>query len=249
MAIIWSRRVSGVQYEVRSAGNSLRLYTDGVFHSQYNPGRLITGHVWDLLMLPALFYPVNKIKRVLVMGVAGGAVLHQLRHFVMPDEIIGVELNKQHVRIGRRFFDLNKPPIKLVEADAVSWLENYQGAPFDMIIDDMFAEENGEPVPVKEASPEWFTCMLHHLTGEGLIVRNFINRKALLKSAAVADAQTRANFKSIFQFTSQYNENFVAAYLKTAASARQLRHRLCETPGLNPRLKTTRLRYSLRQLL
>lgn len=248
MAIIWSRRLSGVQYEVRSAGNSLRLYTDGVFHSQYNPGRLITGHVWDLLMLPAFFYPANKIKRVLVMGVAGGAVLHQLRHFVSPDEITGVELNKQHVSIGRRFFDLNKSPIKLIEADAVSWLENYQGEPFDMIIDDMFAEENGEPVPVKEASVEWFACMHRHLTHEGLIVRNFINRKALLRSAPIVDAQTHANFKSIFQFTSQYNENFVAAYLKVAASARQLRHRLCETPGLNPRLKTTRLRYSLKQL-
>ena len=249
MAIIWSRRLGGVQYEVRSAGNSLRLYTDSVFHSQYNPYRLITGHVWDLLMLPAFFYPSNKIKRVLVMGVAGGAVLHQLRHFVVPDEIIGVELNKQHVSIGRRFFDLNKVPIKLIEADAVSWLENYQGEPFDMIIDDMFAEENGEPVPVIDASAEWFACMHRHLTDEGVIVRNFINRKALLRSAPLVDAQTRENFKSIFQFTSQYNENFVAAYLKVAASARQLRHRLCETPGLNPRLKTTRLRYRLRQLL
>lgn len=55
MAIVWSRQLSGVHYEVRSAGNSLRLYTDGVFHSQYNPCRLITGHVWDLLMLPAFF--------------------------------------------------------------------------------------------------------------------------------------------------------------------------------------------------
>lgn len=72
MAIIWSRCLGGVHYEVRSAGNSLRLYTDGVFHSQYNPYRLITGHVWDLLMLPALFYPANKIKRVLVMELLVG---------------------------------------------------------------------------------------------------------------------------------------------------------------------------------
>jgi spermidine synthase len=249
MAIVWSRCLGGIKYEVRSAGNSLRLYTDGVFHSQYNSSRLITGHVWDLLMLPAFFYPSNTVRRVLVMGVAGGAVLHQLRHFVVPDEIIGVELNRQHVSIGRRFFDLKRPPIKLIEADAVAWLENYQGEPFDMIIDDMFAEENGEPVAVKDASAEWFSCMCGHLTEEGVIVRNFINRKALLRSAPVADAKTRVKFKSIFQFTSQYNENFVAAYLKIAASGRQLRRRLCETPGLNPRLKTTRLRYKLRQLL
>jgi hypothetical protein len=81
MAIIWAKCVSGVNYEVRSVENSLRLYTDGVFHSQYNSRQILTGHVWDLLLLPAFFYPKKKIKRILVMGVAGGAVLHMLRHF------------------------------------------------------------------------------------------------------------------------------------------------------------------------
>lgn len=68
MSLIWSKNVSGVQYEVRSAGSSKRLYTNGVFHSQYNPVQKITGHVWDLLMIPAFFYPQNTIKKVLVLG-------------------------------------------------------------------------------------------------------------------------------------------------------------------------------------
>ncbi len=75
MAIVWSKKVAETRYEVRSAGSPLRLYTDGVFHSQYNPEQLLTGHVWDLLMLPAFFYPKNTIKRVLVLGVGGGAVV------------------------------------------------------------------------------------------------------------------------------------------------------------------------------
>jgi len=58
---------------VRSAGYSLRLYTDGVFHTQYNPGNPLTGHIWDLLMLPAFFYEPDTIKRVLVLGVGGVA--------------------------------------------------------------------------------------------------------------------------------------------------------------------------------
>ena len=62
MAILWSRQIAGVNYQVRTAGQTRRLYTDGVFHSQYHPGRMYTGGVWDLLMMPALFYGSGHIK-------------------------------------------------------------------------------------------------------------------------------------------------------------------------------------------
>jgi len=161
MAIVWSKETAGTLYEVRSAGNSLRLYTNGVFHSQYNASQPLTGHVWDLLMLPAFFYPANTIKRVLVLGVGGGAVLHMLRQFVMPGEIVGVELNPRHIYVARRFFNLKHKSIKLIEADAIEWLKKYRGDKFDMIIDDLFAEHKGEPVAVVKANRHWFSCMLN----------------------------------------------------------------------------------------
>jgi len=248
MAIVWAKCVSGVNYEVRSAGNSLRLYTDGVFHSQYNSKQILTGHVWDLLLLPAFFYPKKKIKRILVMGVAGGAVLHMLRHFFSPEEIVGVELNSIHISIGKRFFGLKKTPIKLVEADAVNWLKNYQGEKFDMIIDDLFTEKNGEPVSVVKADHKWFAIILKHLVDDGVIVRNFINRQELLNSAGLTHVPTSKKFDSVFQFSNCFNENFVAAYLRKPATSHQLRKHLIHTPGLNPALKTSRLRYRIRKL-
>lgn len=249
MALVWSKQVSGVSYEVRSAGNSLRLYTDGVFHSQYNSKQILTGHVWDLLLLPAFFYSRENIKRVLVMGVAGGAVLHMLRYFFSPDEIVGVELNPVHISIGKRFFGLNKSPITLIEADAIKWLKDYQGKPFDIIIDDLFAEVEGEPVSVVKADAKWFGCMLKHLTDDGAIVRNFINKQELLESAGLKHVLISKKFKSVFQFNNCFNENYVAAYLRPVVTGKQLRMRLVNTPGLNPNLKTSRLRYKIRQLV
>ncbi len=247
MAIVWSKSVSGVKYEVRSAGNSLRLYTDGVFHSQYNSKQILTGHVWDLLMLPAFFYPKKKIKRVLVMGVGGGAVLHMIRHFFTADEIVGIELNPVHISIGKRFFDLNKAPIKLIEADAINWLKSYRGEKFDIIIDDLFSEKNGEPVPVIGATQKWFGIMLRNLLDDGVIVRNFINREELLCSAGLANSLTNKKFNSVFQFSNSFNENYVAAYLRKSATSQQLRKHLVLS-GLNPSLKTSRLRYRIRKL-
>lgn len=248
MAIVWQGKVSGSVYEVRSAGKSLRLYTDGVFHSQYNPGQLLTGHVWDLLMLPAFFYPQTSIKRVLLLGVGGGAVIHQLRHFIRPELILGVELNATHVMIGRRFFDLKGAGVQLVEADAVSWLQDYQGEGFDMIIDDLFAESAGEPISVVAANQQWFNTMLNHLKPEGVIVRNFISREELFNCAALTRSSIQKKFTSAFQFNSFYNENFVAAFLRRDASSAELRQRLKQTPGLNPSLKSSRLRYRIRRL-
>ncbi len=249
MAIVWQRRVAGVSYQVRSAGNSLRLYTDGVFHSQYNPGQLLTGHVWDLLMLPAFFHDPLTIRRVLVLGVGGGAVIHQLRHFARVPDIVGIELNPVHISVGRRFFRLRGKGISLVEADAVKWLKDYRGEPFDMIIDDLFSEQEGEPVPVVDASREWFATMLRHLNDEGMIVRNFISRDALMRSAPVTNTAVAKKFSSVFQLTSHYNENFVGAFLRRSSSSRELRERLCDVPGLNPRLKSSRLRYRVRRIV
>lgn len=197
----------------------------------------------------AFFYPKKKIKRVLVMGVAGGAVLHMLRHYFSPDEIVGVELNPLHISIGKRFFGLNMSPIKLVEADAINWLKNYRGKKFDIIVDDLFAEKDGEPVPVIGATPKWFGIMLRHLVDDGVIVRNFINRAELLGSAGLVHSPTSKEFNSVFQFSNSFNENYVAAYLRKSVTSQQLRKHLMAIPGLNPRLKTSRLRYRIRKLV
>jgi len=91
--------------------------------------------------------------------------------------------------------------------------------------------------------------MLKHLVQDGVIVRNFINKEELLKSAGLVHASTRKQFDSIFQFNNCLNENFVAAYLKKTTTSRQLRKHLVNTPGLNPALKTSRLRYQVRKLV
>ncbi len=248
MAVLWQKQTDDTRYEIRTAGKSLRLYSNGVFHTQYNPRQPLTGHVWDLLMLPAFFYPAGEIKRVLVLGVGGGAVIQMLRHFLQPQQIVGVELNPVHVYVARRFFNIKGHGIQLIQHDAVQWLRDYQGEKFDLIIDDLFGEEDGEPVPVIKANGVWFGDMLKQLNSDGMIVRNFIDRNELLNAAGLTHKAISRKFQSVFQFTSTYNENFVAAFLKRKASSQMLRRRLVATPGLNPRLKTSRLRYRLRQL-
>lgn len=248
MALIWQKKKNDRLYEVRSAGNSLRLYTNGVFHTQYNPRQPLTGHVWDLLMLPALFYPANTVHRVLVLGVGGGAVMQMLRHFVGPEKIVGVELDAEHLFVSRRFFKLKGHDVELIHADAVDWIKHYQGPTFDMIIEDLFIEQEEEPVRVMKANAQWFNTMLRHLSESGVLVSNFIDKTEISQSAVFSNQAINNKIASIYQFTSTYNENFVAAFFKKPVSSRAFHKKLSETPGLKPKLKTSRLRFKLRKL-
>ncbi len=248
MALLWSKQAGGTLYEIRTAGSSLRLYTDGVFHSQYNPDNPVTGSVWDLLFLPAFFYPPGRIQRVLVLGVGGGAVIRQLLHFADPCEIVGVELNATHLMLAKRFFGLRNKKITLIEDDAIHWIDGFRGAKFDLIIDDLFTEEDGLPVRAAAADSKWFNLLFKHLSPGGTVVSNFISVKDMKKCAYFTDPALRARIVSAFRLTTPATENSVAVFLMTAAESSMLWNNLNAHPDLARALHTKKLRYNIRSL-
>lgn len=246
MSILWQRQQGGTRYQVRQAGGSLRLYTNGVLHSQYNPRRPLTGSVWDLLMLAAFLRPPGQVGRVLVLGIGGGAVIQQLRHFVQPHSILGVELSAVHLSLARRFFGVRGRGVKLVRADAVAWLRGYRGEPFDFIVDDLFADADGQPQRAVASDARWSRLLLRHLTPQGVLAVNFPTRQELEAAALLAEPRIRARFASAFRLSTPQNDNAVGVFCRLQATPRQLRERLKRTPGLDPR--RGRPRYRIRSL-
>lgn len=245
MAILWQKTINNTRYEVRTAGQTKRLYTDGVFHSQFNPEHAVTGGVWDVLMLPALFYPKDSIQRVLVLGVGGGAVIHLLHRYIKPAEIIGVELNPVHIMLAKKYFGITKKLANLVQADAVKWLEDYSGPPFDLIIEDLFGEKDGEPVRAVKANKMWVEKLNAHLSPNGVLVMNFISSNDLKNSAAVSYKKISNLFVSVFQFTLTHYVNAVGAFLKQPATSQVLRNRISEIDELK---KSKKLDFHVRKI-
>jgi len=248
MALLWSKKADGAKYEVRSAGNSLRLYTDGVFHSQYNPNNPITGSVWDLLLIPSFFRPIFQIKRILVLGVGGGAVIRQILHFLQPEEIIGVELSAVHLTLAKKYFGLRSKKLTLVNEEATQWLREYKDAKFDLIIDDIFAEYAGSPIKAVPADTRWFNLLLKQLAGDGLLVSNFISQNEMKTCAYFEDAGIRRRFAAAFRLTTPATENSVAVFLRKPAQSTELRANLNRHPVLRQALKTKKLRYNIRRI-
>lgn len=248
MSILWFKNSRHGRYEVRSAGNSVRLYTNGVFHSQFNPNHPISGNLWDLLMLPAYFYKPGVIQRILVLGVGGGTVIRLLNHYVKPKEIIGVELNRVHIQVARRFFGVGQKQARLIHGDAAAWLHDYEGPPFDMIIDDLFGEVDGEPSRAIEANALWFNQLLSQLSPNGVLVTNFVSKEELKACAYFSNQRIKGRFSSAFRFIIPRYENVVAAFLRPVATSQQLRNNLIKNPDLDPRVSGNKLQYQIRRI-
>lgn len=248
MAILWQRQVLGRTYEVRGAGQTRRLYTDGVFHSQYNPNHPVTGSIWDLLLLPAFFYPRGKIKNILVLGVGGGAVIQQFQYFLKPENIIGIELNPNHLYVAKKYFGVKGDNVSLIQADAIKWVNSNRDKKFDLIVDDLFGEKDGEPVRAIEANVSWFNSLSSMLKKDGCLVSNFVSSGELKQCAYFKNNSVRQNFMSVFKLGSPGYENAIGAFFKISASAQVLKKNLIGTPKLNPTLKTSRLNFNVQRL-
>jgi spermidine synthase len=248
MSVVWQKTSGKDQYQVRRAGNSLRLYKNGVFHTQYNESHPIGGNLWDLLLIPAFFLKPEKVRRVLVLGVGGGAVIRLINHFLQPDTVIGVELNSTHLYVARRFFGIETHQAKLVRADAVKWIEDYQGPGFDMIVEDLFGEELGQPKRAVFADRRWFKRLGAHLSASGVLVMNFASLEDLNSCAYFRSRDIHNSFCSAFRLHKPQYDNYIAAFLTESSTSRRLRQNLAKVPGPDPNARKARLNYRIRRI-
>jgi predicted membrane-bound spermidine synthase len=226
LSVIWTKTTNDAHFEVRRAGCSVRLYRNGVFHSQYNSRRPIAANLWNLLLIPAYFRPVGTIRRALVLGVGGGAVIRLLQHCIRPDEIVGVELDPMHVFIARRFFGVAPSRANLVQADAVDWLRCYKGPKFDLIIDDLYGEAEGEPMRAVEPDKDWLSILSRNLSNDGVLVMNFISSQALRDSSHLIRQLNPTRLNNAFRLSLPAYENVVGAFVSQALDIKPLRQLL-----------------------
>ena len=172
MALLWQYQVKDQHYEVRSAGQTRRLYRNGVMHTSYHPGQRLSGSVWDLLFLPVLHHPRRRdALKVLVLGVGGGAVIRMLLHYFPQFVITGVEIDAVHLQIAEKYFGLTHKNLTLVEASGPDWLRQTRRS-FDIIIEDMFIETDKEPVRLMDQEIDWLVTLNRHLKKDGQLIIN-----------------------------------------------------------------------------
>ena len=246
MAVLWQTRQDGNHYEVRSAGRTRRLYTNGICHSDYNPTHAVTKSIWDCLFLPALFKPAAAIRRVLVLGVGGGSVVHMLQRYVQPGSITGVEWSAVHLEVAETYFGLTG--MDVYEADAGTWLDAYEGPSFDLIIDDLFLEAGSEARRAIDVDIDWMRLLLRHLAPRGVLSVNFPDHRELKACPWFSHATCRHRLPAAFTLRTPSLDNVVGAFCRFDTTVSTLRRQIASIPALARSQKNGQLRYSVRKL-
>ena len=175
MALIWQKRHEDTDYQVVTAGESVRLYRNRVLHSQWNPNNPVKGRLWELFLLTSFIRGKN-ITRVLVLGAGGGAVIN-LIHRYFPDAIVdAIELDRTHIYIAKKYFKVSAKKCNLIHADAFEWMDKSPTRAYDLIVDDVFYEAGQVPFRSIKANGRWLKGLKNYLHEQGILVINFADK-------------------------------------------------------------------------
>jgi spermidine synthase len=166
---------AGVIHHEESVHNIIRVFDDGprrALYLNYGIGpqtvlrkdQLLTGEYYDDFLIGPL---LNRARKVLFLGVAGGTSLRQLLMLYPDLEVVGVELDPAVLAVAERYFELAPSPrLQLVAEDARWYLENTD-AQFDLVAIDLFV--TGQ-IPFFTTTREFFARVEERLTARGLMM-------------------------------------------------------------------------------
>ncbi len=115
----------------------------------------------------------SDIKKILVLGVGGGSIIKVLRNKYPKAAITGIEIDKEMVNIGRKYFNLNIYNANIKIQDAFTFVK-IDKVKYDLIFIDLLI---GRDSPKKLSSEEFFQNCKKLLNKKGTIIINRLRLK------------------------------------------------------------------------
>ncbi len=146
----------------------LELNEGQAVHSFYRPGSFLTGDYWDAhLVLPFAGRP-RPPRRIAILGNGAGTVARAFGHFFPETAVDAVEIDAELTELGRRFFDLRNPRMRVFAEDARPWLRRSPGG-YDAIMLDAYRQPY---IPFYLATREFFELARERLAPGGVAIVN-----------------------------------------------------------------------------
>ncbi|MCD6356012.1 MAG: fused MFS/spermidine synthase [Anaerolineaceae bacterium] len=163
----------------------LRLNEGQGIHSIYHPTQTDFHGPWEQVLSAPFFnpYPVStgQIKRIAILGLAGGTSANQI-HTALPNTIVdGYEIDQEIVNAGKKYFGLDKTNTNIYIEDA-RWGITHNENLYQVISIDAY---NPPYIPWHLTTQEFFTVVYHHLSESGVLV---INVTRILEDRSLLDA-------------------------------------------------------------
>ncbi|MCX7682260.1 MAG: fused MFS/spermidine synthase [Anaerolineae bacterium] len=162
-----------IQVVENEAGCRFLLLNEGQgIHSVYCPHDLRTPGPWDYFLIAPYFNPPphtpDQVKRVAIVGLAGGTMARQYTAVYGPLPIDGIEIDGAIVEVGYEYFAMALPNLNVIVADGRYALARSPHT-YSVVGVDAYRLPY---IPPHLTTVEFFRQVRDHLTPDGVVVIN-----------------------------------------------------------------------------
>ena len=173
----------------------LELNEGQAVHSLYRPGSYLTGDYWDeFLVLPFAMQP-RPPRAVAILGNAAGTTARALGHFFPDTRVDAVEIDPELTELGRRWFDLRNPRMRVHHEDARPYLRRSE-ARYDAIMVDVYRQPY---IPFYLATREFFELVRDRLNPGGSVIVNVGHPEGQDELEEVLSATMATTFRTVLR--------------------------------------------------
>jgi len=205
---------------------SLQIDDSMAIHSVYSPGQWLSDDYWDHFLVLPLAVGGKPPASVAILGNAAGTTAREYGHFFPHTRVYGVDIDPKMAEIGRRFFDLHGPNLRLVAADARPFLRT--SGRFDAIFLDAYREPE---IPWYLTSREFFELCRRHLNPGGALYANIAHSDGFYTLEQVLTGTIHSAFPSLIRDRVDSGNSLLVASSVPATAAR-LRASIPQLPPL-----------------
>ena len=131
------------------------------------------------IMQKGIFESLKIIKpaRILMLGLGGGSAVEILsKKCAWPFQIKAIEFDEDLVKFAHEEFNIGRYKMLNIEiADAFEWIQKASEDVYDLIIDDLFIDDQ---VPVTCFELDYLKTVSKQLTPQGIYFRNMMNLRS-----------------------------------------------------------------------
>ncbi|MFU8826197.1 MAG: spermidine synthase [Brevefilum sp.] len=150
----------------------LRLNEGQGMHSIYHPDRLNYHGPWSQVLVAPFFNAppseLDSVKRMAIVGLAGGTTARQAQAVYGDIEIDGFEIDPLIVEVGRQYFDMNQPGLTVHVQDGRWGIARMQSG-YDIISVDAYRPPY---IPWHMTTLEFFQIVHEQLAEDGVMAIN-----------------------------------------------------------------------------
>ena len=194
----------------------LELNEGQAVHSLYRPGSYLTGDYWDEFLVLPFAAAGRPPQKVAILGNAAGTTARALGRYFPRTEVDAVEIDSELTRLGRRWFDLRNPRMRVIHEDARPYLRRTDER-YDVIIVDAYRQPY---IPFYLTTREFFELTRDRLRAGGVVVVNEGHPEGQADLEKVMSATMDDVFATVLRDPSEDTNTMILATDGVASSGR-----------------------------